>query len=67
MGKPDFAEYVKTGGTRCPSCGSPEIHSEPAGFSDSGAVRPCQCEDCLLEWEDFYKLAEAWETEETDV
>ena len=51
-------EYVKSGGFRCPYCGSTDIAG--TGLSDSDAdwhSKEIECEDCGKMWDDIYTLS----------
>ena len=50
-------EYVKTGGSVCPKCGSDEIEATGRTNLDGSYVySSVMCEDCSFEYEDHYEL-----------
>jgi len=50
------AEYVKTGGVKCPRCGEGDISADNLEIDSPRAWGKCYCEDCHLRWVDQYKL-----------
>lgn len=62
---PDFKKYVETGGQYCPYCNGKQIEGGSVDIQDAGAVQEVSCLECEATWEDFYKLTEAWEIDES--
>lgn len=49
-------EYVESGGTRCPHCGSENMETGAVQIDGPDAWADVQCTGCGEEWRDCYKL-----------
>ena len=49
-------EYIETGGTSCPFCGSGEIEGGFVEVNGGSAHQKIRCLLCGEEWHDIYKL-----------
>lgn len=50
-------EYVASGGSVCPACGSGAISAEWPEMDGSAIWADVSCSDCDAVWTDYYKLA----------
>lgn len=57
----DFEAHVANGGVSCPQCGSSNIGGDGVEIEAHGATQECYCDDCDLEWNNFYKLVRAYQ------
>lgn len=49
-------QYVETGGTRCPFCGSQSIEGDSFEVDAGGAAQEVGCNNCDKTWTDVYTL-----------
>ena len=65
--KKKIREYVDSGGTRCPFCGSENIEGGSREI-DGGIVSwEVSCIDCSSYWQDLYKLFDIYTPDPTEI
>lgn len=50
------ADYLASGGTKCPNCGSQDIESQEFEFDGPSAWSFTHCHTCEAEWTEQYQL-----------
>jgi len=59
--KEEVDQYIKTGGSQCPYCHSPEVEQEDMLIldeEDTKVYRHMTCLTCIKDWTDVYFLAD---------
>ena len=51
-------KYIKSGGVRCPYCGSDNISGGHMEVDCTGAWQDVHCDDCGKDWQDIYKMVD---------
>ena len=54
--KKKVKNYVKSGGTVCPSCGADDITGDSWEADAGFATQEVSCSACDFSWKDLYKL-----------
>jgi len=62
--KKEKAEYVDSGYSRCPYCGSEDITGHSPEIDGAGASQEVTCEVCSRGWFDLYVLTDIIERRE---
>ena len=64
--KKAYLKEVKRFGRKCPFCGSSEVSGELAELEEMWIRVDVECNKCLEDWQDIYKLVdvEAYEAED---
>lgn len=59
LNPPALANYLKSGGTSCPFCGSTDIIGDEIDFDGGQLTQEVHCQECDEQWVDSYKLISA--------
>lgn len=50
-------EYLTKGGNNCPKCNSENLSGDDFSTDSGYALQDVSCDDCGVEWKEFYHLA----------
>ena len=66
MNKDRVTEYIRSGGVKCPYCGSEEIEGGSIEIDEGRAVQSITCLNCDKFWDDIYSLSGIHDEEEAE-
>ena len=66
MNKDRVTKYIRSGGVKCPYCGSEEIEGGSIEIDEGRAVQSITCLNCDKFWDDIYSLSGIHDEEEAE-